>query len=346
MKLKLLTPLIATSMLLISNNAFAVLADDVVCTGCIQATDIADGAIVGRTLANNSVGQGKLKSGIISTIKLKNGAVTAIKMRKNAVTTDKIVDGAVSELKLSTAVQTKLNATGGGLAPYSIAVVTATKQVYALTGDFTTTGGATACQTYPGADTEVRNISRTDLGGGNTQIDITRQRLVGGEGGTSCHYQKIRMIRDANDFNALFIIQREKWDNSGTTLIGTDGTEYDAVDCNESDCGILLRRDGMSLGILVAADTLTTSDYRTNSQGVNVGHIVLVSANVTDNITINGTPESATGCNDYKEIRDSEHFGKFSRTMVTCATVGRIFEVRRTGDGKSQFFELIDYTAP
>ena len=89
MKLKYLLPM-ASSMLLLSGTAFAVPADDVVCVSCIQATDLANGAVT----------TAKLRGSAVKFSKLANGAVRTSKIGFKAVTSAKIADGAVKSGKL------------------------------------------------------------------------------------------------------------------------------------------------------------------------------------------------------------------------------------------------------
>ena len=91
MKKQLILGALLSTAFLSSGSVWAVTADDVDCSGCIQGDEIAKKAIT------NS----KIKSGAVSNSKIKNNAVSSSKIKNNAVSTDKIKDRAVTPEKLS-----------------------------------------------------------------------------------------------------------------------------------------------------------------------------------------------------------------------------------------------------
>ena len=333
-KKHIFSTVVAVSMLVLSSVTHAVTADNVICTGCVQSSDIADRAVTTKQIGLQAV----------NTARIADRAVTTKQIGLQAVTTGKIADGAVTETKLSAAVQAKLNATGG-VPTANRPTVTATQQVYALLGDFRQSDGPAICQSA-GPDTEVRTITRTTVTGG-TRINITRQRFNGGTGGTSCHYHKITSFDNGE---ALVLAKREKYDVSGSTLLETDiFNEFDEIQCN--DCGIANRYDGMGEGLISTWGGLesgtdnTTSTSLGASLGLNV--ISLQEINQTQSINVGElNEETFTGCNSYLEDRTTTFFGEFKTYRVICPTVGRIQEYRRTVDGKGQSWELTSYTAP
>ena len=92
-----------------------VVADDVVCAGCVQATDIANGTIGPNklipgsinavTIANGSIGPNKLIPGSINTSVIANNAIRSNKILDGAVQNADIADDAVDLSKLSPAVR-------------------------------------------------------------------------------------------------------------------------------------------------------------------------------------------------------------------------------------------------
>jgi hypothetical protein len=257
--------------------------------------------------------------------------VTTGKIKNAAVITQKIADGAVTAAKMDPALLASLSAQ---LTTYDMPVVTATQQVYSLRGDFKS-NGATICQTT-GADTEVRDLARTDLGGGITRIEVTRQRFAGGIGGTPCHYQTYTLIDDGI---RLQLVQRKKYNNTGTTLNVTDTTEYDASTCN--DCGIILRANDMPVVVqplLWGGEGESDDGSNPPTVQVYLGRTTLVEANVTVG--------SFSGCVTYAQERHSKFLGYFTQSSTICPTVGRVYTQRVRDDGRSQVWELDSYTAP
>lgn len=92
-----------------------VVADDVVCAGCVQATDIANGTIGpnklipgsvnAATIANGSIGPNKLIPGSINTATIASNAIRSNKILDGAVQNADIADDAVDLAKLSPAVR-------------------------------------------------------------------------------------------------------------------------------------------------------------------------------------------------------------------------------------------------
>lgn len=85
-------------------------AEDVQCSGCVNNTDIADGAITEPKLATGVVTSGKIADGAVTNGKLSDWSVsgskivdfsiTETKISSNAVTAAKIADGSVNDAKI------------------------------------------------------------------------------------------------------------------------------------------------------------------------------------------------------------------------------------------------------
>jgi len=363
MKLKYIVLSVTSSILLLSNTAFALTADDVVCVRCVGTTDINAGAVTGGRIANNAVNSAKIRDGSINSIDIKDGAITTskisnasigaakikdgvitnIKLKDNAVSTTKIKAGSVTEAKLSAAVQSKLNSVGGGLPTYNRPIVTATQRVYNLAGDFLASGPA-VCQSA-GSDTEVQDITRTTVTGG-ILIEITRTRFNGGTSGTKCHHQVFTFFNNGTETT---LVKREKWNSAGTTLNQTNEfLDFNAVDC--SDCGMIVREDDMSQGLLLASGGILTSTDGSSTvinEELAISLISLQEVNQSETVNEGELNEQTfTGCMSYLEDRTSSNIGSFKTYRVMCPTVGRIQEFRRRTDGRSQMWELTSFVAP
>ncbi len=120
------------------------LATDLICTGCVQTTDIAKNAVGTAKLKNNSVGALKIKDGNVTTAKIKNGAVTY----------DKLAPALNSLADRAAAYDYRNYVAGSG---------NVTQKTFELLGDFGDCGGVGA------PDTELRNITSANLGGGITE---------------------------------------------------------------------------------------------------------------------------------------------------------------------------------
>ena len=96
MKLKYIVLSVTSSILLLSNAAFAVTADDVVCAGCVDKADIAAGAITKIKLGAAAVTTAKIKDGAISNLKLQDRSVTEAKIADRAVRARNIATGGIA----------------------------------------------------------------------------------------------------------------------------------------------------------------------------------------------------------------------------------------------------------
>ena len=81
--------------------AHAQTATDLVCSQCVQTSDIALGAVTNSKLATNAVNTSKIANAAVNTAKLANNAANGAKIANNAVNAAKIADGAVTAAKLA-----------------------------------------------------------------------------------------------------------------------------------------------------------------------------------------------------------------------------------------------------
>lgn len=110
-------------IMLILMLPFAVGADDVKCTRCVNNSDIDYKAVSNSKIGKYAVSQSKIKAGAVSNSKIgkyavsqskiRAGAVSNSKIRANAVSTSKIRDGAITLDKLSVEVLASLTNTEG-----------------------------------------------------------------------------------------------------------------------------------------------------------------------------------------------------------------------------------------
>ncbi len=82
-------------------SAWGQAANDVVCTGCVNTGDIADGAVTGNKLAQGSILTGKFADGSVTGNKLANGSILTGKFADGSVTGNKLAQGAVLAGKLA-----------------------------------------------------------------------------------------------------------------------------------------------------------------------------------------------------------------------------------------------------
>lgn len=381
MKLKLLTPIIATSMLLASNSAFAVLADDVVCTGCVNDSDlanksvtrlkiaptaineskiankavtrikiapnainagkIADKAITSSKIADEAVTSIKIAPSSITTGTILNGAVSRVKIAPSAINEGKIADGAVTEAKLSLAVQDKLNAATGGGG--------------IPTHDRPTTSTATVRE-YALTGSFLSSATTGSCAGQNMDAErqtIARTPLAGGThitvtrqrfvGGLDAVSCHYQKLYFFDNGTEHVMYKREKYNNSGITLNSTDAVEdFDATTNNDS--GLINRRDGMAVGLVYFSGALWTRNGANPGIGLNTS--VLLDADQTLSIYEDTpTPVDVTGCNVYLEDRSSDYMGTAKIFREVCDGIGIIFTARRNADGTSQLWELTSHNA-
>ena len=79
----------------------AQLATDLVCGGCVDTTDIANGAVTRDKIADEAVNFRKLAIGAVGTGRIADEAVTWRKIKPGAVGTGRLADGAVTTAKIS-----------------------------------------------------------------------------------------------------------------------------------------------------------------------------------------------------------------------------------------------------
>lgn len=87
------------ALLLVPSIAMAQTATDVVCTGCVGTTDIANSAVTSGKLGNNAVTTAKLGNNAVTTAKIADGTIVNADISDTAaIAASKIADGAASTL--------------------------------------------------------------------------------------------------------------------------------------------------------------------------------------------------------------------------------------------------------
>ena len=141
-------PLVAGVTLFSAAEVMAQTATDLVCNKCVQASDIATGAVTNAKIAGNAVNNSKIANGAVNAAKLAansvnnnkiaNGAVTQGKFTNAAVTAAKIGPGAATTEKIANAAVTAAKIGPGAVTGSKIAdgaVITAKLADGAVTGD-------------------------------------------------------------------------------------------------------------------------------------------------------------------------------------------------------------------
>ncbi len=177
--------------------AAQVVADDVVCSGCVGTNDLANGAIGNQKLQDLSIGDRKLKNGAIGQNKIKDDSIGDRKIKDGAIGQRKIKDDAIGRKKLkdnavSTAKIADQAVTGDKIAPGS---VTADKLAFALspTGSRTPVG---ACGTLaqPGSYVVTQNLTATGdclfVSADYVTIDLNGFVLSGNQSGSGVAIQE------------------------------------------------------------------------------------------------------------------------------------------------------------
>ena len=158
-------------------------AADLVCSGCVQSGDLANGALTNAKIAPNAVGTGKIANSAVTAPKIAAGSVDGAKMANNsvnaaklttaavtaaelainavnaakianaAVTAAKIADGAVNQIKLRDGAVTAAKVTGAsvGLEKLSLANTVLIEDSGSATGNCTALRDALAGLTGPAA---------------------------------------------------------------------------------------------------------------------------------------------------------------------------------------------------
>ena len=86
--------------------ASAQTATDLVCSACVQASDLAADSVINSKIGNGAVTAAKLAAGAATNAKIANNAVTAAKLTTASVTEEKIANNAVNQLKIANAAVT------------------------------------------------------------------------------------------------------------------------------------------------------------------------------------------------------------------------------------------------
>ena len=92
---------LALALLIGAAPAWGQQASNLVCSGCVQASDLANGAVTSAKIGGGEVTNGKLANSAVNSVKIATGAVTAPKLAPNSVNPTKITTGAISSAKLA-----------------------------------------------------------------------------------------------------------------------------------------------------------------------------------------------------------------------------------------------------
>lgn len=107
--------LVLTGMVLFfSTTVFAQTASDVVCTGCVGATDLATNAVTGQKIQNSAVTGTKIQNNAVTTTKISDGTIVEADIADSAITSAKISDGTIAsdDILDGTITAAKINRTG------------------------------------------------------------------------------------------------------------------------------------------------------------------------------------------------------------------------------------------
>jgi len=97
-------------------------ANDVVCAGCVQSADIADGTLVTDDLADGAVTSAKIADGTIVSADLGAGEVKTVNLADGAVQTAKLADSAVSSAKIGDGQVASIDILDGGVTTNDLAL--------------------------------------------------------------------------------------------------------------------------------------------------------------------------------------------------------------------------------
>ena len=112
-------------------------ATDLVCSACVQATDLAPNAVNNSKIGNGAVNAAKLAANAVTVAKIANNSITTAKISTAAVTAVKIGPNAVNTAKIANAAVTAAKIAGGAVNANKIAdgaVSSAKIQNAAITG--------------------------------------------------------------------------------------------------------------------------------------------------------------------------------------------------------------------
>ena len=93
--------LLGAGLLLWAAGAWAQAARDVKCDKCVQAGDIANGAVVKRAIKKGAVVRNRIAKGAVNSAKLADDAVSSAKLADGAVDGARLAVGAVSGIKIA-----------------------------------------------------------------------------------------------------------------------------------------------------------------------------------------------------------------------------------------------------
>lgn len=102
---------------LLSSPTYAVTADDVVCSGCVNTADIAPNAINSGRIGNREVKNADLDQNAVTSVKIMNGEVKTIDLAEGAANSKVIRDGDIQTIDLADGA-----VTGSKLAPSVVQV--------------------------------------------------------------------------------------------------------------------------------------------------------------------------------------------------------------------------------
>jgi len=344
---QVLAMVVGLSVWAISPMTIAAAATDLVCTECVETSDLAVGAVGTDQLKNGAVGTYKLKNGAVTTDKLKNGAVGTNKLKNGAVGTDKLKNGAVGTAKIKNGAITyaklapDLKTVMDGAEVYDYrdygygGTSGVTQRVYAISGL-----GLWECGGVGTVDTEVRDIVRTALPDGTFHIEVTNRPYTGGAGGTSCNKSTTEYISDTA---GLRQIRNRNYAEDSITVMRETSTSYDIN--TDPNAGIMVFSSDMKFGIDFVSSGLSTDDT-TPGDGLYFSEGLLVEAGVTATVDAGGPNEELIpNCIMVREHRLSTHFGYAERVRTICPGIGMVNLLKgEPNTGKTRHYRLIDYT--
>ncbi|NOY61659.1 MAG: hypothetical protein GXP10_00655 [Gammaproteobacteria bacterium] len=177
--------LLLTGVLTPSAHA-AVVADDVVCTKCIDSSDIKGKAVTSWKLAKDSVKTEKIRKGAVTNGKIAVGAVNSASVQDNSLTADDLADGSVTTLEIATGAVSSDKIADGAVTGVKIADGTVTGSdiaTGAITGIKIADGSITAADIANGAIAALQiadeTVTGTDiLNGSITGSDIADDSIT------------------------------------------------------------------------------------------------------------------------------------------------------------------------
>ena len=157
----------------LSTEEAAAQATDLVCSACVQATDLASNAVNNSKIGNGAVNAAKLAANAVTVAKIANNSITTAKITTAAVTAVKIGPNAVNTAKIANAAVTAAKIAGGAVNANKIAdgaVSSAKIQNAAITGAKLADGAVTAAKLGLLDKTFVEALGPADSDNGDTLI--------------------------------------------------------------------------------------------------------------------------------------------------------------------------------